>query len=349
MQDSSYLSDQFLDRVRRSYRLCDRSDATTEGHIWMRIDKLRTSVRDALMDPDVAPLRAIFANPAISDLNYGFDRIARSLLSSLTTQEAQAEAEKAESERCERQIVRLAEALGLRRWLPPDSEHAPGYYPSDHDVSPDIDGLLNAVSREVAFDVQFPNPFPNEMGVKTSRGCASFRAVHAVYQAHRLVAELKGSASAAILEIGPGRGRTAYYARMAGLKNYTTVDLPLGVVAQACFLAATLGTDAIWMVGDNPAEAPGRIRLLPSTVALPEGERFALILNVDSLTEMDDAAAVGYCDYIEKHADIFLSVNHEVNNLTVAKLRGKMFSSARYSRMPYWMRNGYVEEIFRFN
>jgi hypothetical protein len=281
---SPHLADSFLDRVRRSYGLSLQPEAAADGQ-WVRIDELRTSVHEALLAPDVAPLRAIFANPAVSDLNYGFDAMARTLLAPLTTQEAHAAAIKAQAERSRLQIVRLAETLGLRRWLPPDSEHAPGYYPSDYVLSPDIDALLAAICEAVGFDVQFPNPFPDEMGMKTSRGVASFRAIQAVYQAHRLAEELRGFSNPNILEIGPGAGRTAFYAGMIGLKKYTTVDLPLGVVAQACFLGATLGPDAIWMVGDDPARQPGRIRLLPCTIALPETERFDLVLNIDSITK----------------------------------------------------------------
>jgi hypothetical protein len=48
-------------------------------------------------------------------------------------------------------------------------------------------------------------------------------------------------------------------------------------------------------------------------------------------------------------SDIFrlLSINHEANEFTVAQLirEGK---HARASRMPYWMRRGFVEEVVEF-
>lgn len=342
-RNAAHLADPFLERVRRSYGLSLGGQAVSGGPIWESIDKLRAPVHDALMAPDPGELRAIFANPVTSDLNYGFDAMARTLLERMTSGQARADAEKVQVERCRQQVVRLSEALGLSRWLPSDGEH------ERRDDTPDMEGLLSAASEEIGFEIQFPNPTPTELGVTTSRGVASFRALQAVYQAHRLAVELHGSPNAKILEIGPGAGRTAFYAKQAGLNNYTTVDLPLGVVAQAWFLGATLGPDAVWMIGDPPTETSGKIRLLPSTLPLPESETFALVLNVDSMTEMDVESAVVYLEYVATHSDIFISINHEANAFTVADLVRKLRPSAEYRRSPYFMRNGYVEEVLRFS
>ncbi|PNG25029.1 hypothetical protein CR492_15370 [Methylocella silvestris] len=119
-------------------------------------------------------------------------------------------------------------------------------------------------------------------------------------------------------------------------------------MAQACFLGATLGPDAVWMIGDSPALAAERICLFPSTHPLPETERFGLILNVDSITEMGASASARYAEWIAKRADVFLSINHEANAVTVADLASRFFPSADSRRVIYWMRHGYAEEVFRF-
>lgn len=150
-----------------------------------------------------------------------------------------------------------------------------------------------------------------------------------------------------VLEIGPGLGRTAYYAFKMGIGDYTTVDLPLGIVAQACFLGATLGPDLLWMIGDNPSMAPGRIRLLPSSRLDEIQQKFDIVLNVDLLTEKSSDVAAKYVTWIAKSADIFLSINHEANAFTTAELASAHLSpGAKTARSPYWMRQGYVEEIF---
>lgn len=155
--------------------------------------------------------------------------------------------------------------MGARRWLPPDSDNLPSCFPEGWEPSPDVEDILRVIDETIGFEVAFPNRFPMEPDPRTSRGTASARAIYALHQTYRIAQELRESPNCSILEIGPGIGRTAFYSWQARFHDYTTIDLPLGVVVQACFLGATLGPDAIWMVGDDPEIASGKIRLLPST------------------------------------------------------------------------------------
>jgi hypothetical protein len=235
--------------------------------------------------------------------------------------------------------VTLMDAIGLHRVrvfsIEDDSERI------------DIDASLKKLDSALRQTILFPNPFRGEFGLETSRGVASYRAVQALYQAWRLSEIIRPRGRATVLEIGPGLGRTAYYAFKMGIGDYTTVDLPLGVVAQACFLGGTLGPDYVWMIGDNPNLADGRIRLLPSSKLDEIQQKFDIVLNVDSMTEMSSDVAAKYVTWIAKSADIFLSINHEANAFTVAELASAhLFPGAKTARSPYWMRQGYVEEIF---
>ena len=139
-------------------------------------------------------------------------------------------------------------------------------------------------------------------------------------------------------------GRTAYFAYQLGLRDYSTIDLPMGVVGQACFLAATLGPDKIWMIGDDPKEKNGRIQLMPGSQSLPAG-RFDLVLNVDSITEMSHAAALRYVLWMADHASRFLSINHNKNEFTASELCHQAFSIKRVDMKPYPLRDGYFEEL----
>jgi hypothetical protein len=78
---------------------------------------------------------------------------------------------------------------------------------------------------------------------------------------------------------------------------------------------------------------------------LNSDDRYDLVLNADSLTELDPETASAYCEAFRDRANIFLSINHEVNPFTVHKLYAPIAKPA-VSRTPYWMRAGYVEEIF---
>ena len=75
--------------------------------------------------------------------------------------------------------------------------------------------------------------------------------------------------------------------------------------------------------------------------------RFALVLNVDAITEMAGDSEV-WAAWIAKHADVFLSVNHEANSPIVADLGRRYFAGALSHRFQYRLRHGYIEEIFRF-
>ncbi len=80
---------------------------------------------------------------------------------------------------------------------------------------------------------------------------------------------------------------------------------------------------------------------------LSSEERFDLVVNVDSMPEM---SIEFICDYFQKIcsvSDTFLSINHEFNAHTVANAAQSIARLERTARVPYWMRRGYVEELFR--
>lgn len=165
------------------------------------------------------------------------------------------------------------------------------------------------------------------------------RARIATYQIARL-RELMPSTQS-VVEIGPGMGRAAYYGYLAGL-DYTTVDLPLGIVAQACFSGRALSPDALWFAGEDGVASHGRIKLLCS---VPD-RRFDIVLNVDSITEMPAAVAFDYFRWAGSHARCLLSINHEKNRFTVSQLATFSTSMQQIVHRPCPAWDGYIEEAF---
>ncbi len=211
----------------------------------------------------------------------------------------------------------------------------------------DVDTLLKLISEKIEFEISFPNPFPQEIGIKTGRGIASYRAIQAVYQAYRIVELVGNRANARVLEIGAGLGRTAYYASQMGVKNYTIVDLPITNVAQAYFLGRTLGDDHIRIEGEvgNVHNHEDSINIMPPYyLDNNPSDHYDLVINADSLTEMDDSYQEYYSDYIKKHCDCFLSINHEANKHTV----NEIINHCNRTRTLYPLRRGYVEEVYYF-
>ena len=120
----------------------------------------------------------------------------------------------------------------------------------------------------------------------------------------------------------------------------------MGIVGQACFLAATLGPEKIWMIGDDQVTQEGRVRLLPPYVLYDSPEDFDVVLNVDLLTEMDAQQAVTYLRYAFDHARALISINHEFNAHTIQALADMAGISQRPLRSVSAIRPGYIEEIF---
>jgi putative sugar O-methyltransferase len=144
-----------------------------------------------------------------------------------------------------------------------------------------------------------------------------------------------------VLEIGAGLGRTAYFAQQFGLRDYTIIDLPMTNVAQGYFLGRTLGQETVSLYLED---RPG-VRILPPSAFLEATDRYDLVVNVDSLTEMAPDTARAYCRAIKARAGTFLSINHEHNRFTVGDLCAELGMVAD-SRTPYWLRRGYVDEVF---
>jgi len=189
--------------------------------------------------------------------------------------------------------------------------------------------------------LSFPSPFRREFGIGNARGLTAERALHAIYQAHRVRQLTAAVRDPSVIEIGAGVGRTAYYAHAFGVRDYTIVDLPLTLVGQTLFLTATLGPQAIWLWGEPEPANRDVIKLCPPAFVERTRKQFHLALNVDSLTEMDRSHAENYIVFAREHCDGLLSINHEANAFAVSDL-----APPPSYRFPYALRPGYAEEFY---
>ena len=115
------------------------------------------------------------------------------------------------------------------------------------------------------------------------------------------------------------------------------------LIGQSIFLAATLGENAINLFGEE--RVGNQIKLIPIKY-LNTIKAVDLVINVDSLTEMDHSSAKYYADFCNDQKLPFLSINHEANEFTCAQVFDGLNGLFRASRSPYWFRQGYVEELF---
>jgi len=312
----------YVDRIKRSYRLTATAYLVSDKSMWSRIDEMRSPVHEALLADDDRAF-GMLCDPGSTNLLFGLDE---SFTGDWSAFAAVNDFDK---------LVRLSEALGCRRTYNPEPsnflEHET--LPIAADIDLQVDRICHALGLPANFT--FKSPFLNTFGIATRRGLLDQRTIQSLYQARRL-RQLGGNH---VLEIGGGVGRTAYYSLTLGASSYTIVDLPLTAVVQALFLGAVLGEDHVRLSGED--DVGQKVHLL-SPNSLPE-RRFDVTFNCDSLTEMAVDQARPYVEYFKRSAPLLLSINHEANSFTVSSLL-----PSTIHRYPYWLRKGYVEELFSF-
>lgn len=246
------------------------------------------------------------------------------------------------------EIVKLAEALGVCGITNPENDrahkrHMPPPVNVDN-LTPD--DVLNRIQSALPFKINFP-PFSGNctVGLPTKFGVTSNRHIFYLWVLKRIL-ELCPDPNTAIIEIGAGFGVLGYYLDRVGYRDYTTIDLALINACQTYFLSKNLPDRNIILSGDveNPFDLKHRdsIKLLHSTdfTAVPK-DRFGLMVNMDGLTEMGASEAGKYAG--SNCASMLFSINHEVNAYRVCDLKQNRKRQYRY---PFWLRDGYVEELY---
>jgi hypothetical protein len=323
------------DRIRAAYLQAIDSHEQESSVLWSNVVPSRQrDIHEALIAGG-KQLRDLFGRIETTNLYYGVDNICADAIAQFPQRHP--EAEPPFDQYIFDKMKTLVEITGCgRTWNPEAVITAPEFQPS---TTPEVNEVLSALDIGLSATLAFPNPFRGEIGLHTERGIISYRAVHAIYQAYRLrnLAKLvRGSRS---LEIGAGMGRTAFYAGLLGISDYTIIDLPMTLVGQACFLSAAIGLQNVCLFGE-PEKSGDAIRLYPPNWLFSHGNSFDVVMNVDSLTEMSRGYADRYIDFIKTNAKAFISINHEINPFTVRDLLPDTI------RFPYVLRQGYVEEIF---
>lgn len=292
----------------------------TTGYLWA----CKEDIHQGLLSKDREKVRSILENPVDNNLFRGFDNIVPSNKKIMVRIIYDC-------------IIQVAAYLGIVRMPNPEcSEFTSDIW---------LDDVLDQIAENYSFDLKFPNPFPGEFGIRTKRGILGWRTIQSLYQVVRIYELLNGKISGAkILEIGAGLGQTAYFMYQMGNRDYTIIDIPMTNVAQEYFLGRVIGEERVSFVGE---ESVKDMKILPFYM-LPdlEKERYDLILNVDSITEMNVDSQQNYWSYIQRHTSLFFSINHEQNPHTVRELYQATGTKVHRGICP--IRRGYIEEVAYF-
>ena len=240
-------------------------------------------------------------------------------------------------------ILNLAQFLGILR------HNNPERYMLIGNKKPNIETLIDKIEERLLIKLNFKNVFPGEEGIKTSRGILSNREIQAIYQAYKIKRICKKNNYKNILEIGGGLGRTAYYCREFGIKNYTLVDLLIPRICQINYLARVVGESEVLSEKkiSNFRGIEDKIKIVSPNYLFKDDNNFDLVFNSDSITEIDMLTQKKYVNFIKKNTKYFYSINHESNKNKVIDLFDN-FKIDEIERNLYWLRKGYLEEHFKF-
>lgn len=247
------------------------------------------------------------------------------------------------------ELVRLAEAVGVAGIGNPEND---AYHKTRMPPMANVDGLtpdqiLDRIQSVYPFKIQFPEFSGNCLqGIQTKYGVTSNRHLFYLWVLKRVV-ELCPDRNTGIIEIGAGFGILGYYLHHLGYTDYTTIDLALINACQSYFLHKNLPERNLILSGEveNPFDVKHRdsIKLLHSSdfKSVPTN-RFGLMVNMDGLTEYGVGQATLYVQ--SDCAPVLLSINHEVHPYRVCELPQPNRKMAY--RYPFWLRPGYVEELY---
>ena len=330
-----------VERLLKSYQGAS-SDQYGSDSMWREFFNMyHKHSHEIFMRGDVENARQILANPSKSNIFYGFDELC-----AIYAPDWQSDP-KSLASNCQDNLLRLAEAMGAL-WL---ENPETGMGPSLINAEMSTDKILQAMEAILGVEISFPDIFPDAVGAGSSRGIVTYRAVQALYLAFRLRRIFQDDhdpyTSNSICEIGAGLGRSALFASQLGLKNYTIVDIPMTAISQGYYLMRCLGEDAVALAGE-PRRVQDQIKLMYPEEFFSSAEHFDLVVNVDSLTELGHGLGTRYLKKISTITPKFLSINPEANSIRVIDLLKELDRPYKISRYPYWMRQGYVEEFFKF-
>jgi hypothetical protein len=246
-------------------------------------------------------------------------------------------------------LVSLAEAVG---GLPVEN---PEQGPWGVNLHTGQDEIASRIAERLGIDIEPPDIDGGLLKLPTSRGLFGERDANAIFTAW-LVARIAADRSAhRICEIGAGSGRVAYWSQRLGLKSYTIIDLPHVNVVQGFYLLKAAPDARVRLYGEQPQAEP-ELTIWPHH-ALDElhGAEFDLVLNQDSMPEMSSETVADYLRWIRKVcAGAFLSINHEsrppygqnLQHVSVPEVVATVGGLKLQERYPYWLRRGYVTELY---
>ena len=251
-------------------------------------------------------------------------------------------------------LVRFAEALGCIYM------EIPGYRDKCENIYISPEEVITRIESTLGIDTSPPPVCDKRFGLKVQdKGIYFVRDVYALYMAYRLRDVCGNDSDKRICEIGGGMGRVAYYCWKLGLRNYTLFDLAQVNAVQGYFLGKALGEENVCLYGELEKSIKSGVRIMPSWSFAELSDQFDVILNTDSMPEMGESIVQEYLQSMKRSdPHVFLSINQESRKpvapggppqAVVSQLVERAGGFVCMSRYPFWLRDGYVEELYGYS
>lgn len=249
-------------------------------------------------------------------------------------------------------LVLLAEAVGAVACENPEQ----GVWGNNFRLP--IDQLVQAIESRIGLEIAPPAIDGGLLKITGASAQFNERDINAIFTAWSLASILGNLSASSICEIGAGTGRVAYWSWRLGVKSYSLIDLPHINVIQGFYLLKALPDANIRLYGEpeQASQQGHEITIFPANyIGKFEPRQFNLVLNQDSFPEIHADIVQEYLMQIRKISrQYFLSINHEscppggenFTHISVQQLIDKVGGYTRLSRMPYWLRKGYVMELY---
>ena len=330
------LSDNFYSKIYKILNCSKNFDNIEKDSLWFDVSNKYHKKFINIASKKNSKLIEILDNPSKYNLFYGFDNNCEYFLKRPRYIDFFENKELVVDK-----ILNLAEYLGILRHNNPEHFRLKFSKPS-------IDNLLDQIEKKLKIELIFKNVFPGEEGIKTKRGIVSNREIQSIYQAYKIKKIFIKNNYESILEIGGGLGRTAYYCNKFGIKNYTITDLFVPRICQLNYLSRVLNEKIVLYENElDDQNSQNFIKVISPEFLFKNNNKFDLIFNSDSLTEIDHLNQNKYSNFISNNSNFFYSINHESNKRTINDLfENKVIKE--YEKNLYWLRKGYLEEYLKF-
>jgi hypothetical protein len=296
--------------------------------IWRPITQMNAEFADYLRSGRLMEAAAMLGGLFASNLSYGFEQHSGAYMAFRGRPENLRHPRLLAVDR----LLSLAEAVGA---IPVQNAEQGDFEPY---LRMEPDTLLSLIEGKTGIVIQAPAVVPGLFGLATDRGIFTDRTLTALYVALRARSLFcTGAGEDAICEIGGGAGYVAYWLRRLGAKGLTICDLPMVSAIQEYFLAKN-EIEGVALVGSDELEL----------------NTYKGFINVDSFPEINGLALRRYITHIKACGGVLLSINQEAcaprgdggHQERVGDVVAEIGGFCRSLRAPFFMRRGYVEEVY---